>query len=85
MDELHDAATKINAIADAAEGITPEAIEEEVQALIDAEVAAMRSNRDPDDQLADKRRRLAEARYAEQAAKTAYQWANTVKRSAAGE
>lgn len=83
-DELYKVATEINAIANANEGITPEAVDEEARALIDAEVAAIVSEQNPDDELAAYRRKQAKARYAEQAAQTAQQQANKVRRLAPG-
>lgn len=83
-DELYKVATEINAIANANEGIAPEAVDEEAQALIDAEVTAYVSEQNPNDQLAAQRRKNAEARYAQQAAQTAQQQANVVRRLAPG-
>jgi hypothetical protein len=80
IDNMQDVAAEINAIADAAEGISAGGVDEEVQVLIDQMVAEHREQtQSPDDELAERRRRRDDARQAAQ------QHATEVKGLAAGE
>ena|GEM_PF-1333120 len=55
IDRMSAVADEIRALADAAEGMTAEAVDEEVQALIDAEVKAVVAEQRPADELAQRR------------------------------
>jgi transcriptional regulator with XRE-family HTH domain len=80
IDDLQGVAAEINAIADAAEGITQEAVDAEVQALIDHMVEEYREKEPTTtDDLAEKRRRRAEEQ------RVARQHADEAKKIAAGE
>jgi DNA-binding XRE family transcriptional regulator len=55
IDRMSAVAAEIRALADAAEGMTAEAVDEEVQAHIDAEVKAVVAEQRPADELAQRR------------------------------
>jgi hypothetical protein len=81
IDDMQEVGAEINAIADAAEGITREAVDEKVQALIDQTVEEYRhKGQRPADEL-EKRRQ----RNARDAEREAQQHIAEVKRLAASE
>jgi transcriptional regulator with XRE-family HTH domain len=87
IDSMGEVATEIGAIANAAEGMTFKAVDEELteeeKALINAEVAAFRSKQNPADNLAELRSDKATKRYV--ALREAQQNAAQAKRRAVGE
>ncbi len=84
IDRMGAVAAEIGAIANAAEGITAEAVDEEFQALVDAEVRAHIANRNPGDRLAEQRANKAQRVY-EARSEAQRSAAKAKKRPAVGE
>jgi transcriptional regulator with XRE-family HTH domain len=83
IDQMGAVAAEIGTIAEVAEGIAAEAVDEETQALIDAEVKAIVAEREPTDQLAQRRAEHSQRRYEDLS--EVQRRAAEVKRLAAGE
>jgi transcriptional regulator with XRE-family HTH domain len=83
IDRMGTLSAEIAAVADAAEGIPAEAMDEKVQALINAEVKAVIAERKPADELAQLRAELSRRNY--EARSEVQRSAAKVKRLAAGE